>query len=221
MESRWTLTKKWPLSIEEERYASVEIEGEDPITDEHFTVKVWYDLDERGVVFKRISADEITASLVRILPFDAIRASIMESLIARPDLLTPISLLGKIMEESGGTMSEQELAQFAAARKSVEAAVHSATEALKGARPRRGRGAMNDDFYPQIANLYLDFHARHGQKCVAAMAEHLDSTPQRVSEWVRRARDQGWLTKAPRQGLAGGTAGLRLMEWNDKHQEGQ
>jgi hypothetical protein len=67
--------------------------------------------------------------------------------------------------------------------------------------------------------MYLNFHAQHGQKCVKAMAEHLDATPQQVSEWVRRARKLGWLTKAPVPGQAGGRAGLRLMEWLEEQEE--
>jgi hypothetical protein len=235
MESRWKIKKYWPVVGDEQRYPSVTIEGEDPYSGEHFAVVVQYDVNERGVVLKGVSvlrrddhlrhivdhqpADALTTALLRMLPLDSIRASILESLDADSSLLTPVSLWGRLVEETRGTTTEEELEYFRAARRATQAAVDGTTDPLRGARPNRGRGAVNDDWYARIAQIYLDSHARHGQKCVKAMAEHLDATPQQVSEWVRRARKLGWLTEAPEPGRAGGGAGLRLMEWQEQEEE--
>jgi hypothetical protein len=235
MKSRWEVKGHWPLGAAEQRYASVIIEGEDSYSGQHFAVVVQYDLNERGIVLKGVSvlppdhhlrqlarhepADALTVSLLRMLPLDPIRASILESLAADSSLLTPVSLWGRLVEEGGGTATDQERAHFGAARRSVEAAVADAADPFRGARPERGRGAVNDDWYARIAMSYLHYHAQFGQKCVSAMAERLGETPQRVSEWVRRARKLGWLTEAPAPGQAGGRAGLRLMKWLEEQEE--
>jgi transposase len=50
------------------------------------------------------------------------------------------------------------------------------------------------------------------------MAEYLDAAPNTVYWWVRRAREEGWLTKG-QQGRAGANAGPRLIMWLKEQEE--
>ena len=216
MESRWTLKKHWIMNPGAlPLYPAVRIDGEDEFTGERFDVTIQFDFDESGIIIKGVRANSLSATLARQIPFDAIRSSILESLIDDPTLASGPALLGKLIDETGGTATAAEIEFMRSAREAVESAV----EAVKGGHPKRGRSADNDEWNARIAQTYLDFHARYGQKCVSAMAEHLNETPQRVAEWVRRSRQEGWLTPAPGQGKAGGSAGLRLMEWQEQEEE--
>jgi hypothetical protein len=216
MESRWNLKKRWIMMPGKlPLYPAVRIEGEDTFTGEQFDVTFHFNFDESGVAIKGIRADSISATLARQIPFDAIRSSILDSLIDDPTLATGPALLGRLIEETGGTATEEELAYFRAARESADSAV----EIVKGGHPKRGRSADNDEWNAHIATTYLDLHGRFGQKCVKAMAELLDTTPQKVSEWVRRSRQEGWLTPAPGQGKAGGNPGWRLIQHRQEQEK--
>jgi hypothetical protein len=215
MESQWNLTKHWILNPGVLTvYPAVQVEGEDEFTGKRFDVTFHFDFDRSGVVIKGIRANSLSGTLVRRIPFRAIRASILESLINDPTLATGSALLSRLIDETGGTATPEEHVYLRGAR----AAAESAVEAVKGGHPKRGRSANNDEWNAHIAQTYLDFHARYGQKCVKAMAEHLDTTPKKVSEWVRRSREEGWLTKGE-QGRAGGKPGLRLMKWQEEREE--
>ena len=83
-------------------------------------------------------------------------------------------------------------------------------------RPAKGRGAASPDFYRSIADLYLRTLREEPRRVIAAMTEWLkaegdqpDLSRNTVSRWVRRAREENWLTKSTR-GIAGGRAGSRL-----------
>jgi hypothetical protein len=234
MESRWSLRHHWTVFDPGTKYASVIVSGEDEYSEEHFTVAVFYDLTETGVALRGVSvlppdhhlrtllphkpAESLSSDLLRRLPIDPIRASILEKLQADPSLLTPVSLVGKLVKEGHGTATDDELAYFEAAQRAAQAAVAASTDPLKGARPKRGRGAVNDDWYATLSVLYLGSHAKHGQRCVIELANQLGTTPQRVSDWVRRARKLGWLSEAPAPGQAGGSSGLRLQQWLEEGQ---
>jgi hypothetical protein len=205
----------WPIVPEPgEPLPYVIVEDEDEFAGTSFKVNVQYDIDRRGVVLKRIGADAITATLMRAIRFDEVSRRILESLLDDPTLASGPALLGRLVAETGGTATAEELDYMRAARLSVESHMDSVREG----HPRRGRSANNDAWNAQIANLYLDFHAKHGQRCIKPMAEHLDATPKKVSEWVSQARRGGWLTKGS-QGRAGALPGLRLMKWNADQEE--
>ncbi len=85
--------------------------------------------------------------------------------------------------------------------------------------PNRGRGARNDDFYREVAITYLSLLHESPNRVIARLTLLLreskgDSLLSRhtVSTWVRRAREEHWLTKSS-QGKAGGTEGRRLEDW--------
>ena len=216
MESRWNLKKHWIMNPGGlPVYPAVTFEGEDEINGERFDVTIHFDFNESGIIIKGIRADSLSATLARVIPFDEIRGSILESLIADPTLASGPALLGRLIDETGGTATGDEIEFMRAARVSVETAFGSVTTD----RPKRGRGVNNDDWNARIATLYLDLHRRYGQKCVRPLAEHLNSTPQQASQWVRRCRDEGWLTEAPAQGQAGGKPGPRLIAWLDEQEE--
>ena len=205
----------WPVVPEPgEPLPYVIVEDEDEDTGTSFRVNVQYDIDRRGVVLKRVGADAITSTLMRQIRFDEVSRRILESLLDDPTLASGPALLGRLIDEASGSASGEEIEFMRAARRSVESHMDSVREG----HPRRGRAANNDAWNAQIANLYLDFHARYGQRCVKPMADHLDTTPKKVSEWVSQARRGGWLTKGS-QGRAGALPGLRLMQWNAKQEE--
>ncbi len=207
----------WPLVPEPgEPLPYVIVEDEDEYTGTSFKVNVQYDIDRRGVVLKRVGADAITSTLMRQIRFDEVSRRILESLLDDPTLASGPALLSRLIDETGGTATAEELDYMRAARLSVE----SHMDRVREGHPRRGRAANNDAWNAQIANLYLDFHASHGQRCVKAMAESLDSTSKKVSEWVSQARRGGWLTKGS-QGRAGALPGWRLMQWNAEQEEGK
>ena len=97
------------------------------------------------------------------------------------------------------------------------AAVQSA-EILKVTHPKRGRAVDNQDVYGHAARVYLDMLGTHGQKTPSAMAEEFDVPIGTVRTWIRRAREEGWLTSG-QQGRAGAAPGPRLLRWLDE-QEG-
>lgn len=211
--------KGWPMGDPDHFPGRrVHISGLDDYTGKTFEVAVWFDLDpQRGVVIRRIDADEITSNFVRLIPFDKVRRVIFESISSNPDLLSPAALVGQLIEAGHGEAAPEELAYMSKAREAVEEAV----EELKEGHPNLGRAANNDRRNAQIAAMYLQYHVTYGQKCVRAMAQELETEPKQVSNWVSQARGGGWLSKAPGPGQAGGTAGWRLVKWLEEHEEEQ
>lgn len=86
--------------------------------------------------------------------------------------------------------------------------------------PKKGRNAQNPDHYRDVAIRYIELLDEHGQRVVTAMAEELGYSPNTVSTWVRRAREEGWLTKGI-QGKAGGEPGPKLIEWMREQETNQ
>ena len=184
------------------------------VEDGDLRMTVHYDLDERGVVVKRISGDDITADALRKLRIGKLRAKIHESLVEHPEHLLGLALLGKLIEEGGGTATPEELEVMRAARRAADDAVRQ----LKTGHPNRGRAPTNQDWYRRVAQAYLGFYQEHGQRAVKELAEDLDASPNKVSWWVRRAREEGWLTKG-HQGRAGASPGPRLVKWQKEQEE--
>lgn len=91
---------------------------------------------------------------------------------------------------------------------------------LSKAKPHRGRGVeIPQEFYRDIALMYLKHYAEFGNRVIKKMTESLhaissfENVPDNtVRHWVWRARKQGWLTKGE-QGKAGGRPGPLLVEW--------
>jgi len=85
--------------------------------------------------------------------------------------------------------------------------------------PNRGRGARSDDFYREVARAYLSLLRESPNRVIARLTlllQELQGDPQltraTVSTWVRRAREESWLTGSS-QGKAGGGEGPKLVEW--------
>ena len=202
---------RWPVAgaPNEEPYPWVIVDDGD------LELTVHYDLGDQGVVIKRISGDDLTATVLRTLRIGELRKVIHQSLSQNPDHLLGIALAGKLVEEGFLTASPEEIAVMRAAR---DAAVE-ATKYLMTNQPQRGRAAANSEWYGHVARVYLNFYAEHGQRAVKAMAHYLDAEPNTVYWWIRRAREEGWLTKG-QQGRAGANPGPRLIKWL-KEQEKQ
>lgn len=177
-------------------------------------VKVHYDLGDQGVLIKRIEGDDLTATVLRTVRIGEIRKAIHKSLLQNPEHLLGLALLGKLVEEGHASASDEELKVMRAARDSS----YRAVEYLKTNRPQRGRAAKNQDWYGHVARVYLDFYPEHGQRTAGAMAEYLDAEPNTVYWWIRRAREEGWLTKG-QQGRAGANPGPRLIQWLEEQEK--
>lgn len=152
--------------------------------------------------------------MLRTVRIGEIRKVIHKSLLHNPEHLSGLALFGKLVEEGNASASDAELKAMRAARDSA----HRAVEYLKTNHPQRGRGATNQDWYGHVARVYLDFYAEHGQRAVQAMAQYLDAAPNTVYWWIRRAREEGWLTKG-QQGRAGASPGTRLIKWLEEQEE--
>ena len=186
------------------------------VEDGNVELTINFDLNERGVVVKRISGDDITADSLRKLRIGEIRAKIHESLLEHPEHLLGLALFGKLIEEGGGTATPEELEVMRAARRAADDAV----EQLKTAHPKRGRAATNQDWYRRVAQAYLGSYQEHGQRAVKHLAELLNASPNTVYWWVRRAREEGWLTEG-HQGRAGASPGPRLIRWQKAQEDEQ
>jgi len=79
------------------------------------------------------------------------------------------------------------------------------------ASPGPGRAPLPDELLRQVAEGYLMELGQGLRGAVQRLAEQLDRPEGTVSNWVAKARKDGWLGPAS-QGRAGATPGPRLME---------
>lgn len=94
--------------------------------------------------------------------------------------------------------------------------------------PGRGRPALPDDFLAAVAIAYIEECAagRGVLKRVGVRVGPLRGMRPRqvllqtVKDWVRLARDRGFLTPATKQGSRGGQPGPRLLAYLDTQQNG-
>lgn len=132
------------------------------------------------------------------------------------ELFEEVDWLEENIEHRLLTVAEREEARKRA--REARGALTEVMEYLRTTRPGRGRAADNQEWYGHVARVYLDFYAQHGQRTVKAMAVFLDAAPNTVYWWVRRAREQGWLTKG-QQGRAGANPGPRLIQWLEEQEK--
>jgi hypothetical protein len=184
------------------------------VKDNDLEVTVHYDLEDRGVVIKRIGGDDLTATVLRTVRIGEIRKAIHKSLPQNPEHRFPLAMFAKLVEEGRLSASDEDAEILRAARD----AASEATKYLMTNQPQRGRAAANSEWYGHVARVYLDFYAEHGQRAVKAMAHYLDAEVNTVYWWIRRAREEGWLTMG-QQGRAGANPGPRLIKWH-REQEG-
>lgn len=183
-----------------------------PYKDFQLTLIVVVGLDY-GIVFRYLEIDKaesVTAGMLQRIKLGELREKIAKSFVGNPSLLDWRALTLPFVE----LPSEDELAVMETAREDVDRLVRL----LKDYQPRRGRAAENPGLYRMVAELYLQLLPDHGQRIIEGMARELGKPKNTVSGWVRKSRDNYWLTPAPAQGRAGGEAGRRLIEWRREHE---
>jgi hypothetical protein len=188
------------------------------VKDDDVEVFVHYDLGPQGVVITGVSGDDLTATVLRKLRIGELRKLIHRHLAqVTEQLLTEVDRIEKTIEQGHPPAKKEEARQSA---RNARRIITEHREYLRTTRPQRGRAADNQEWYGYVARVYLDFYAQHGQRAVKAMAEYLDEKPNTVYWWVRRAREERWLTKG-QQGRAGAKAGSRLITWLKEQEEEQ
>jgi hypothetical protein len=180
---------------------------------------------EKGIqvqrlVFAATGSTDLASPVMRQVPLGAIRLYLRSTLEERPELHSYGALFRHHGAEPG---SEEERRLLDDAYRRAKRAARS----LQKAKPRRTRGVADPDRYRRVAQMYLGFCPKHGQRVIQAMTEelrkdpkYLDLSRETVSTWVRRARDTGWLTPSSR-GKAGGDRGPKMIEWDKKHEKEQ
>ena len=175
-----------------------------------------------GIVFQYFEIDKtksVTAGMLQRIKLGELREEIAKSLVRNPSLLDWGALILDFVEKNESVEwtelpSEDALTVMETAREDVRRLV----KLLKDYQPRRGRAAENPGLYRMVAELYLELLPDHGQRVIEAMTTELGKPKNTVSGWVRKSRDNYWLTPAPAQGRAGGEAGQRLIEWRKENE---
>ena len=213
--------KRRPLDVDEttgDRTYEIEI----PFEDFLLTLQVVISPD-RGVVFPDLLISEtesVTSGMMQRIKLGLIREVIARDFVRNPSWWGDFGVLTQIAVESHPQIewaeppSKEQMAAIEADRKEVQ----RLARLLKDYQPRRGRAASNPGLYRMVAELYLQLHPEHGQRVIGAMATELGKPKNTVSGWVRKARDNRWLSKAPAQGRAGGEASQRLLDWRKEHE---
>ena len=152
------------------------------------------------VVFTELTvqARDVTSTILKSLKIGDIREGVLEQL-RFADWAT---------REVGASTTDQEAAYTT---------IQQTAASLRGTGRRRGRPALDDDFLRHIAERYLELLDQHGQRVVKKLTEELRKKPgpetlsrETVARWVKRARQDGWLTPST-PGKAGGSPGHKLL----------
>jgi hypothetical protein len=171
----------------------------------------------RSVSLQAETAD-ITTGLLRRIPVGAIREQLWRGLRQHPQLLE---------WETGGFIPDEQnpfLLQPVNADEQEAARRQTAqlVAGLKKRAPKRGRGARSEHFYRDLAEAYLRLLAEHPRTPVQALTEELRTSRRHqqlsrntVAAWIRKARQQGWLT-AGSPGKAGADPGPLLLAQRTK-----
>jgi hypothetical protein len=166
---------------------------------------------ERGTIQLRsveiVSPGEITSAVLRAVPLRRMQERIVEELRRNPTLQDGQATLRELIRAAGESGWPPDLL---ARLDQAEEEAHRRARFL--APPKRGRRARSPDFYREIALDYLHTLRREPRKVVEAMAASRGVPRPTVSTWIRRAREEGWLTKST-QGKAGGEPGPKLRAW--------
>ena len=156
-----------------------------------------------ALVIRSVSVEaetlDITTGLLRRIPLGAIREQIWRGLRQHPQLLE--------WETSGFVPDAQNPFLFKpVSAEEQEAARRRTTRLVSGLKrrsPRRGRGSRSDDFYRDLAEAYLRVLAEHPRSPIQALTEELRKSRRHehvsrntVAAWIRKTRQQGWLTPA-------------------------
>jgi hypothetical protein len=88
---------------------------------------------------------------------------------------------------------------------------------LRRTAPRRGPSTTPEDHLREVAIAYLAAVERDPGKPIALIAEGLGRPRNTVADWVRKARQRGWLTAAT-PGKAGAQPGQRLVAWRNQQE---
>ncbi len=195
-------------------------------------------ISEITISARRSKSVGVTSSDMRDLRLGELRRRIADDLRRDPAPLTSAAHLPDIKRrsvDSPGSLTATEQAWLLWIKRATdldldleEASTQALAQASTRAKsvwtqsPNRGRGARSDDFYRQVAITYLSLFRESPTRVIARLTlllKESQSDPYlsraTVSTWVRRAREEKWLTKSS-QGKAGGTEGQRLEDWLGK-----
>ena len=177
-------TATWLVKIDERATAVVRTVIED------------YDLWVDEITFTSNEGSGLTTNTIRGLHLGEFRQRITDLIRDDPDVLAkPRQIVADMMG-----LPEPEPGELTTLAKYLR----------KG--PSKGRAAHSPEFHRATALMYLKLWPQHGQRVVKAMAEEMGRPRDTVSTWVRRSREEGWLSKGT-QGKAGGEPGPKLVEW--------
>lgn len=159
-----------------------------------------------ALIISRLSVGRragVTTHTLRALPLGAIRDQILRDLRGHPDLL----------KDAAEFVAPRATRRVPRGRQSRE--LRELVTSLRRRSPTRG--VANDDFYRDVAEVYLRFLEAHPRDPIAAMTAelrksklHAELNRNTVTAWVRRARQREWLTAAV-HGRAGADPGVRLL----------
>lgn len=151
-----------------------------------------------------ISAHEITAAVLRGLPIEDLKREIVRIYRKHPALSDGRALLRELIRGSGDKASPEILEKLGRAERAAYRNVASLADV--------GLRKYPDQFWRDVGVAYLRALVREPRKAVEAMAERFDKPIHTVRGWIKRAREEGWLSEAT-HGRAGADPGPRLVEW--------
>ncbi len=179
----------------------------------------------RVEILSRSDAGEVTTATLRGVRLGDIRLQVFDDVRADPRLIeSPIEYVSRVSldepyerEVLARSIGEDFLRREDDAVRSATAQTGVAARNLRKG-PSRGRGAQSPSHYRDTALLYIGLLPSYGQRVIKEMAQRLDRPRNTISTWVRRAREDGWLTRST-QGKAGGEPGPRLIAWLNEQED--
>lgn len=163
------------------------------------------------------SDTDIKAAHLRF-PLGEVRSSIVQA-VRRGTLASQVPLYGRLGEQQVSAISGYTPTVEAALRHHI-ASLAEEVRKRPGARFRPGRtGDIMDRHYRAIATWYLAASAKDPHRTMKTLLAYTraawawpDLSRDTLKTWVRRAAEQGWLTKGTR-GKAGRDPGPRLITY--------
>lgn len=147
-----------------------------------------------------IAAPEVTSNVVRRIPFGPIKKKIIAELRRHPALIDEEAILAELVRGSGGTLTAR-----------LEEAERNAYRRVAALHRREGR-EYPEAFWREVALWYRRTLKQEPRSTVERMAEERGVPVPTVRTWIRRARQEGWLSEG-RQGRAGADLGPRMIEY--------
>lgn len=199
--------QRWSFPFAVLGLGALEVTGEAVVTNGKFKVTAL-----------RLSepSDGLTSDSLRTVPMGEVILGLLDGINQLPpDAVTRKTALALIDDSRAireGIYSYDEV-------EADQALVQALRWSIRDFQPNRGRGARSDDWYREVAVLYLQALESDPRRPIQSMTETLRRkrkdpglSRETVSTWVRRAREEEWLTRSTR-GKAGGLPGRNLRVW--------